>query len=151
MSNITLRFAETDQDVVAIHAFLCIVAGPMLPGAIDPKKSSTEVWRIVNQECAIVAMDGALLVGTLGIIKADYWWGNKKFLANRWFHALPARGIGAMLLHEGERFAKEVGLELHIIDEAKGRLLILNRHPARKSVNPNLVRPKPAEEARVLH
>jgi hypothetical protein len=150
MSNITLRFAETDEDVVAIHAFLCIVAGPMLPGPIDPQKSATEVWRIVNQECAIMACDGALVVGSLGIIKVDPWWGNKKYLVNRWFHALPAQGIGALLLYEGDRFAKEVGLELHIFDEAKGRLLILNRDPARKSVNPMLVQPKPVEEARVV-
>jgi hypothetical protein len=151
MSNIIVRFAESDADTIAIHCFLCVVAGPMLPGPIDPKKSATEVWRVVNEECAIMAMDGDLLVGSLGIIRADYWWGNQKFLANRWYHALPGRGIGRMLLNEGERFAKEVGLELHIIDEAKERLLILNRHPARKSVNPFLVQPKPEDLAQVLH
>ena len=132
MTDIEIRYAESDADVVAIHAFLCVVAGPLLPGPIDPKDSATEVWRVVNQECAIVAMRGPLLVGSLGIIRPNYWWNERiSFLANRWFHALPGQGIGRLLLREGDRFAKQVDLELHIIDENKGRLLILNRSPRR--------------------
>jgi hypothetical protein len=137
-SDITVRFAATDQDAVAIHRFLCVVAGPMLPGAIEAEKSIHEVWRVVHQECALMAMRDDLLVGTLGIIKPNYWWGNVSFLTNRWLFALPDSGAGKLLIDEGERIAGDAGLELVIIDEQKSRLLILNRDPRRKAVNPLL-------------
>lgn len=127
MTDITVRFAESDQDVVAIHGFLCIVAGPTLPGDIDPNASAIEVYRVVKEECALMAMRDGKLVGTLGIIKAKFWWGkDAEFLANRWFFALPEIGAGRLLLQEGLRIAKEAGQELHIYDEALGRLVILN-------------------------
>lgn len=150
MSDATVRFADSDQDVVAIHAFLCVVAGPLIPAPIDPQKSSTEVWRVVNHECALMAMRGDTLVGTLGIIKGDFWWGNQGVLYNRWFHALPGDGIGKLLLDAGDDFARDLGLELHIIDETKGRLVILNRNPLRKDVNPFLV-PGPVEPTHSPH
>lgn len=132
---IRIRVAKTDQDTVAIHRFLCVVAGPHLPGAIDAKKSIHEVWRVVNHEVAFMAMNDDLLVGTLGIIRADYWWGDAGFLANRWFFSVPNSGAGKPLLDHGETFAKQIGLELHIIDESRGRLVILNRDPRRDTAN----------------
>jgi hypothetical protein len=142
MSNITVRFAEGDSDVITIHGFLCVVAGPMLPGPIGPAPSATEVWRVVNHECAMVAIRDGKIVGTIGIIKAKFWWSDDlHFLANRWFHSLPGEGIGKLLLDEAERFAIGLGLELHIIDETKGRLLILNKSPLRQAVNPIFARP----------
>lgn len=138
MTDITVRFAESDQDVVTIHAFLCIVAGPTLPGQIDPNASALEVYRVVNEECALMAMQNGKLIGTLGIIKAKFWWGkDAEFLANRWCFALPESGAGRPLLQEGLRIAKEAGQELHIYDEAQGRLVILNMSPLRGVFNPS--------------
>lgn len=156
MPDITVRFAETDQDVVAIHGFLCVVAGPNLPGAIDPKKSATEVWRVANNECALMAIHqgSGKLVGSLGIIKPDFWWGEdgNSFLVNRWFFALPGLGAGKLLLEQGIAIAKDAGLELHIIDERRGRLKIFNRDPRRDAVNPYLSSPVRAthETSRIL-
>jgi hypothetical protein len=142
-TDITIRFAESDQDVIAIHGFLCVVAGPMLPGSIDAHDSSVEVWRVVNHECALMAIDNrsGLLVGTLGLVKGKFWWGKQEFLGNRWFFTLPDSHTAKPLLEEGVRFAKDLGLELHIYDETKGRLTILNKSPLRRDFNPVLARP----------
>jgi hypothetical protein len=139
MTDLVLRYAETDADVVCIHGFLCITMGPMLPGPIDPTKSATEVWRVVNHEAAMMVMRQDKLIGTLGLIKPDFWWGNQNFLTNRWFSCLPGFGAGRLLLREADRFAKDVGLECFIYDEAKGRVTLLNKSPDRKDVNPYLV------------
>jgi hypothetical protein len=130
--NIVIRYAATDEDVVAIHQFLCVVAGPTLPGPIDPKDSSIEVWRVVNHDVALMAMRGDLLVGTLGLIRPKFWWGKVWFLANRWFFVLtPKTGIGKPLLKEGIAIAKASDLELHIYDENGGRLKVFNKSEKR--------------------
>jgi hypothetical protein len=148
MPELTLRYAASDADVVAIHAFLCHVAMPNLPAQIDAKESATEVWRLVNKECALMAMQGDILVGTLGILQAKYWWGTGHYYVNRWFFALPRLGAGALLLREAIRIAKADGLELHIIDEAKQRYRIFNRHPRRDVVPPFVLTPRlPTHEA----
>lgn len=142
MTNLTLRLAKSDADVIAIHAFLCMVALPTLPAEIDPKESATEVWRVVHDECALMAMQDDVLVGTIGIIKPKYWWGKGHFLVNRWWFALPGLGAGALLLREALRIAKDVDLELHIYDELKQRYRIFNRHPQRDVVPPFILTPR---------
>jgi hypothetical protein len=123
--DLELRYASTDADVIAIHGFLCVVAGPKLPGPIDPKDSATEVWRVVNHDVALMAMNGDKLVGTIGLIKPDFWWNTKLgFLANRWFFTLPNMDAGKLLLKEAREIAKASNLELHIYDETKGRLIV---------------------------
>lgn len=131
---VVIRYAETDADVIAIHGFLCVVAGPTLPGPIDAKDSATEVWRVVTRDVALMAMRGDTLVGTFGLVNPSFWWNEKiKFLANRWLFALPGHGAGKALLKEGIAIATASGLELHIFDETKGRLKIFNRSKNRAS------------------
>jgi hypothetical protein len=142
MSDLTLRYASSDEDVVAIHGFLCVVALPNLVAPIDPAKSATEVWRVVNHECALMAMRGNVLVGTLGILQADWWWGKGQFFVNRWFFTLPGTNAGSMLLREGIRIAKDADLELHIIDEKKQRYRIFNRNPKRDAAPPVFLTPR---------
>jgi hypothetical protein len=128
-----IRYAQTDADVIAIHQFLCVVAGPSLPGAIDAKDSATEVWRIVNHDVALMAMKDDVLVGTLGLISPAFWWNTKiKFLANRWFFALPGSRAAKPLLKEARAIAAASELELHIFDENRGRLMIFNRSKKRQ-------------------
>lgn len=131
-TEIAIRYAQTDEDVVAIHGFLCIVAGPTLPGDIDPKDSALEVWRVVNHDVALMAMRGDRLVGTIGIIRPKYWWNTKLgFLANRWLFTLPHTRSAKPLLKEAKAIARASELELHIYDENRGRLVILNKSPKR--------------------
>lgn len=130
---LVVRYAESDDDVVAIHRFLCVVAGPTLPGSIDPKDSATEVWRVVNHDVALMAMRDDRLVGTIGIVNPPFWWNTKiKFLANRWCHALAGAGALLPLLREATAIAKASNLELHVFDEAKGRLIIFNKSKSRQ-------------------
>jgi hypothetical protein len=142
MTDLTLRYASSDEDVVAVHAFLCTMALPTLPCDVDPKKSATEVWRVVKEECALMAMQGNILVGALGIIQPTYWFGKGHFFVNRFFHALPGLGAGALMLREAIRIAKAAELELHIFDEAKQRYRVFNRNPRRDTVVPYVLTPR---------
>lgn len=127
-SELEIRYAQSDADVVAIHGFLCVVAGPALPGQIDPKASAIEVWRVVNHEAAVMAIRGDRLVGTIGIIQAPSWWNPKvRFLTNRWCHCLPGSGALKPLLAEATEIAKANEQEFILIDEAGGRVVILNK------------------------
>lgn len=120
--------------------------GPSLPGDIDALDSIQEVWRVVQEDVALMAMRDDRIVGTVGIVRPS-WWFNKKlhFLANRWFAVLPGTEAGKLLLEEGAKVAKASGLELHVYDETKGRLVILNRHRRRSAENPVLVNPQPGQ------
>lgn len=122
-----IRYAKDEGDVIAIHGFLCIAALPYLSAPIDPDESIAEVWRVVNEDVALMATDGKILLGTLGLVRQRWWWSTENFLANRWYFALPDSGAGFPLLREAIRIAKETGLELCIIDETKGRVRIYNR------------------------
>lgn len=124
---ITVRYAESDEDVVLIHRFLCCVAGPLLPHPIDGPKSATEVWRVVTHDVALMAMRDDLLVGTMGIVNPDWWWGDAKFLSNRWLFAIPGSGAWRPLLKEARAIARASELELVIISEDRGKVVILNK------------------------
>lgn len=152
MKDITLRYAQNDADVVAIHGFLCIVAGPYLPGTIDPKESATEVWRVVNEEMALMAIYQDRLIGTIGLIRPKFWWAKKThFLVNRWFFTLKGTNVGYQLLKESIDIAKASELELHIVDEKKQRYRIFNRHPRRDRPEPIIGPPIRRELPPVLH
>lgn len=128
---ISVRYASSDDDVILVHRFLCVVAGPTLPGPIDPKKSIEEVWRVVNHDVALMAFRDDGLVGTLGLVCPEFWWGTSKFLANRWFFTLPRARAGKPLLKEAKAIAVASDLELHIISEDRGKILILNKSKKR--------------------
>jgi hypothetical protein len=130
---ITVRFAETDHDAVAIHRFLLVVAGPAMRCPVNPVKSFEEVCRVIAQEAALMAIADGFLVGTLGIIKPTWWYGDGDFLTDRWHFVLPDHRHGAVdkaLMEEAYRLAGDAGLEFidqGKIRERRGKLLMFPR------------------------
>ncbi|MGP0093109.1 MAG: hypothetical protein ACLPKB_24690 [Xanthobacteraceae bacterium] len=158
---LALRYAQSDDDVIAIYEFLSAMAAPSLPSAIDRRRSVEEIWRVVNYSVATMALRGARLVGTLGLTRQTFWWGGPSaaFLANRWFFVLPDEpAAGRALLADAKAIAKACALELHIIAEAKGKVVIINksrrriaRRPAPESrPSPFRMTPNPTEPDDVL-
>lgn len=133
---IEVRYAVSDQDIVDIHRFLCVIAGPKLPGAIDPKDSIEEVWRVVKDEVAVMAFHNNELVGTLGLINPKFWWGKVWFLASRWMFAIPGSRAWKPMLREAKAIAIAADLECHIISEDRGKVLILNKSRLRAGPPP---------------
>lgn len=86
------------------------------------------------------------LIGTIGLICPEHWWGKSKFLANRWFFILPGSGAGRPLLREAKAIAVASDLELHIISEERGKILILNKSEYR-----NVLRQHGDHQATVVH
>jgi hypothetical protein len=161
-SDLVVRFAQSDADVVAIHRFLLVVAGPTLPGPVDGKESAIEVWRVVDPPSpdnprppsgygfALMAMRGNLMVGTLGVINPRFWWNPALgFFASRWFFTIPGQHAAKPLLSEAKSVAIGAGLELHIYNEARGTITIFNKSKTRSEINPLL--PAPQQVPAVLH
>src|SRR6184192_3504775 len=86
---IEIRYAMTDDDVIAIHRFLLVVAQPAMHCPVDPHKSLLEVLRVAKEEAALMAVKDGMLVGTMGIIKPTWWYGQGEFLVDRWHFVLP--------------------------------------------------------------
>lgn len=129
---ITIAYATTEHEAVAIHHFLCRVAGPFLPGRIDAEKSIAEVWHVVDTQIALTAWDEkGEMVGTMGLIRMDHWWGNVSFLANRWAFAVPRSKAWRPMLTEARTLARELEIECMIASEDRGRLTILNKSKMR--------------------
>ncbi len=100
--------------MIAIHRFLLIVAQPAMRCPVNPEKSLHEIIRVTKYEAAIMAIHNGLLVGTMGIIKPDWWYGDGEFLTDRWHFVLPEfmhHPIAGMMMDEALSIAKSADLE----------------------------------------
>ena len=69
-----------------------------------------------------MAIRGDRLVGTLGIMRATWWYGNSDFLTDRWHFVLPQEWHGEadkMLIEEAKKIAELSNLPF--IDQGKIR------------------------------
>lgn len=108
-----LRYAQNDNDVIAIHRFLLVVAAPALLCPVNIEKSLIEVIRVARDEVALMAMRGDMLVGTFGLIKPTWWYGDGEFLTDRWNFIAPPEvhsGVGKLLDDEAKAIADAAGL-----------------------------------------
>lgn len=108
-----IRYASTDDDVIAIHRFLMVVARPALLCPINVVKSLQEVIRVTKEEVALMAMRGDMLVGTMGLVRPTWWYGDDSFLTDRWNFIVDAEkngDAGRLLDHEAKEIAKAAGL-----------------------------------------
>lgn len=119
-----IRFAESEQDICAIHAFLLIVAKPALHDKVNFMKSLEEVARVVRKEAALMLFEGEVLVGTMGLIRPTWWYGDGQFLTDRWHFVLPSHDgteASQMLMDEAERIAIGAGLKFFHQGRARKR------------------------------
>jgi len=139
-----IRYAETDDDVIAMHQFLLVVAQPAMRCQVNPIKSLQEIIRITKESVALMAIRNGHLVGTLGVMRATWWYGDADFLTDRWNFVLPQERngeAGAMLMAEAEMIAEAAGLEF--IDQGKmrrkkgGNNFLMMPRIGGKSDNPN--------------
>lgn len=131
---ITIRYAETDDDVIAIHQFLLIVAQPQMRAPVDPIASLEEIIRVTRDEVAIMAIKGGHLIGTLGLIHVPWWYApDHDFMVDRWHFVLPQFQNGdanRMLENEAQVIADAAGIEFinqGKIREKRGKLMIFPR------------------------
>jgi hypothetical protein len=131
---ITIRYAETDDDVIAIHQFLLIVARPQMRAPVDPIASLEEIIRVTRDEVAIMAIKDGHLVGTLGLIHVPWWYApDHDFMVDRWHFVLPQfqnGDVNRMLESEAQSIADEAGIEFinqGKIREKRGKLMIFPR------------------------
>ena len=78
------------------------------------EKSLVEVIRVTKHEAAVMAILDGKLVGTMGIIKPTWWYGDADFLTDRWHSVLPQFWHGPVneaLMDEAINIAKAADLE----------------------------------------
>lgn len=114
VSEVVIRYAQTDADVQAIHRFLLVVAQDAMRAPVDPLKSLIEVIRVTKDEVALMAIYNGVLVGTMGIICPEWWYADGRFMTDRWHFVLPAFRNGVVneeLMAEALRVAQAANLE----------------------------------------
>lgn len=112
----TIRYADK-ADAETLHLFLLLVSPPSAVGRIDAVKSLAEVYRVIEEDVAILAEINGELVATLGIIRVPWWYGPDEFLTDRWFFLYPQlknQGVGAALLGEAHGIGRQAGLPVVI-------------------------------------
>lgn len=121
-SPVIVRYAETDDDVIAIHQFLLVIAQPAMRCPVNAEKSLMEIIRVAKEEVAMMAIRDGHLIGTLGVMQATWWYGDGEFLTDRWHFVLPGERHGEadrMLMAEAAAISDAAGLEF--IDQGKIR------------------------------
>lgn len=116
-----------------------IVAQPAMRCPINVVKSLNEIIRVAKHEAAIMVMHGDVMVGTMGIIKPEWWYGDGEFLTDRWHFVLPAfvhTPTAECLMTEAKEIARITGLEF--IHQGKIR-------PAKNGVSRLMPRAYPPE------
>jgi hypothetical protein len=91
-----------------------VVAEPHFRCPVDPIKSLEEMIRLAKDEVIIMAIVDGHLVGTMGLMRATWWYGAGKFLTDRWHFALPDPRFAAAskaIMDEAKNFAALSGLE----------------------------------------
>lgn len=95
-----------------------MVARPALHCPVDPVSSLTEIIRVTKEDAALMLMRGDMLVGTMGIMRAGWWYGKapgNEFLTDRWHFVLPELAntpAAALLFDEAKAIASAARLEL---------------------------------------
>jgi hypothetical protein len=91
-----------------------IVARPALHCDIDVIKSLNEIIRVAKFEAALMLMQGDIMVGSMGLIRPTWWYGNGMFLTDRWHFVLPEFSntpAAALLMSDAVKIAQSAGLE----------------------------------------
>lgn len=121
-SEIEIRYASTDDDVIAIHKFLLVVAAPSAVDGINVVKSLQELIRVSKEGVALMAISGGVLVATLGLMKVEWWYNDTFFMTDRWHFCLPTFWHGEAdkkLVDEAKTIANLAGLRF--VDNGKLR------------------------------
>lgn len=110
-----LRYATLDD----MPDLFEVLAGEMHPevgtAPLDPYKTDQAIRDVLETGAAVLAVDDDdEIVGTIGLYRAQPWYSNAEFLADRWLHVDRAARDGAalgLLLAEAGAFAREAGLD----------------------------------------
>ena len=109
-----IRYAESEQDMTAIHQFLLVVAAPAMQCPVNPLKSLEEIIRVVKNEVALMLIRDGFMIGTMGIVNPVWWYGDATFLTDRWHFVLPDvynTPAADMLEDEAIKIAEAAGIK----------------------------------------
>jgi hypothetical protein len=91
-----------------------LVAQAAMRCPVNAVKSLHEIIRVAKFEAAIMVLHDGMLVGTMGVIKPTWWYGDGAFLTDRWHFVLPDfmhSEAASVLFAEAKAIAAAAGLE----------------------------------------
>lgn len=118
----------SDEECLEIHQFLCIIAQPVLVCPIDAEDSIAGILAVRDIGIAITARKDGHLIGTIGLIQAEWWYNSKiKFFTDRWNFVIPTffhQGVGTKMLAAAAVIASQANMDIvingHLRHSAKG-------------------------------
>ena len=117
---VSVRIAQSDDDIVAIHRFMMAhAAAEMAEAEVDAVIYMHTIHDTVTQGAGLIATVGDEIVGYLGLWKSQYDYAKAFFLHDRGFYVLPAHRDGSVaraLLSNARTIADDANLSLKIID-----------------------------------
>ena len=116
LSDVVIEYATTFEQSIIIHRFLLVELAAEIEKRcpVNAEKSLNEVWRVCKDEVAIIALKNGCLIGTMGIMRPTWWFGDADFLTDRWEAILPEfrhEGLQELLIDEVKKIADVVGLK----------------------------------------
>lgn len=81
---------------------------------IDIFDSLNEITRVAKEDAAIMVLHNGVMVGTMGLMKAKWWYGKGYFMTDRWHFVLPAfdhTPTSKALMDDAKEIARIAGLE----------------------------------------
>jgi hypothetical protein len=91
-----------------------VVAQPALRCPVNVVKSLNEIIRVAKFEAALMVIHNGVMVGTMGLMRVDWWYGDESFLVDRWHFVLPSfehTPTAAALMDEAKSIAELAGIE----------------------------------------
>lgn len=118
-----------------------VVAQPQMLAVPDALKSINEVYRVCRDEAGIMLIKDGRLIGTMGVIRCDWWYADDSFMTERWHFVLPGleNSPEAALLME-EALAISAAAELPFIHSGK----IRSGRSGRRQMMPRIYPPESA-------
>lgn len=94
---------------------------------VDHMRSAIEVYRVIKDEAALMAIKDGMLIGTMGIVAPEWWYAKEgtRFMTDRWWAVLPQYQNGPVndaLVEEAGKVAQAAGLQLILHGKTRERL-----------------------------
>lgn len=132
---------DSPGEAIELHLFLCVVAQPVLHAQIDANDSMAGVLNVLKDGFAITARINNEIVGSLGIIRASFWYNHAAhFMTDRWFFTYSAFRAGGE--HAGLRVGQIMLAEAHAIAAQAGLPMIINGHQKPRGTGVTFTRPR---------
>tara|TARA_R110000822_G_scaffold92983_7_gene214279 strand:+ start:1272 stop:1760 length:489 start_codon:yes stop_codon:yes gene_type:complete len=118
---VTIERAVSSFEASArLFGFILPMAREVAQAPVDDEKAFIAACSVIEQGHTFVAWDEGEIIGSLGLVKVAYWYGDgeSSFLLDRWLYVRPDRrfgSVGVKLLRAGREEGKLLNLNTFVV------------------------------------